>query len=267
MAIEVSNGVTRIAPTAWKWYVGAGVLALIALVLPDYGWAWGLGAIFLAVFGSGKLSYIQLDRQMLTIKYISGAKRYAWNEITDFRLMKIKSGLITAATMVSFTRVAQEGSLYAKAAKFLSGGTQSAPTYGIKPKTLLILMSAYQQNLIISDEIIAKILGKAKFTKAGAAAAQTQTFFEKPSQSVLHSARPKTSADSAGDMSAADLTMRRAVAERRANGNKGGLAKTVPKAGFAKAKPAAPSRPSFGKASARSSLVQDSHSRRRRTGG
>ncbi len=267
MAIVVSNGTTRITPTAWKWYAGAGIQGLISLFMPEYGWAWALGAVAFAVFGSGKLTYLQLDRQKLTIRYVFGKKEFAWDTITDFRLMKVKSGFITAGTMVSFTKVSQEGSMYAKAAKFFSGGTQSASAMGIKPKTLLMLMSAYKQNLIVSDSIIAQILGKAKFTKGNSPGRQVAGSANAANVQSLPVA--KAASGAGGSMSAADMAMRRAIAERR--GGQVPETDSVPaprpaQSGFGKAKPAVKPRATFGKSKTSSPLIQDSASRRRRTG-
>ena len=206
MAIVVSNGTTRITPTAWKWYAGAGVVGLISLIMPEHGWAWALGAVASVVMGTGKLTYLQMDHQKLTVRYAFSKKEFAWDTITDFRLMKVKSGFITAGTMVSFTKVSQEGSMYAKAAKFFSGGTHSANAMGIKPKTLLMLMAAYKQNLIVSDAIIAQILGKAKFTKGNSLGTQVAGNANTANVQPLPAA--KAASGASGSMSAADLAMR-----------------------------------------------------------
>jgi len=271
MAIYISNGVTTIKPTAWKWYAGAGALALIAFVIPDYGWAWGLVALFLAAFGSGRLASLKLDRKGIYSKHMFGTKYYTWDAITDFRLMKVKSGLFTAATMVSFTKVSQQGSLYAKAAKFVSGGTHSLPAYGIKAKTLITLMTAYQQGLIISDEIVAKVLGKAKFTKVPASperhAANVSDISPQKSKRQYSSAM--------GDMSAADRAMREAAAQYKKTGRSPAPQKTAPqkatpqptRAKFGPTPKGKQPKAVFGKAGdASSPLVQDSSARRRRIG-
>jgi len=269
MAIHVSNGVTTIKPTAWKWYTGAGALALIAFVMPDYGWAWGLVALFLAAFGSGHLARLKLDRKGIYSKHIFGTKYYAWDEITDFRLMKVKSGLLTAATMVSFTKVSQQGSLYAKAAKFVSGGTHSLPAYGIKAKTLITLMMAYQQGLIISDEIIGKVLGKAKFTKSPA----TQAVHAANVSNIAPEKQSQPRSTNKGDMNAADRAMRQAAAKYKKTGHSPASPKPTsskktpqpPRAKFGAAQRGKQAQAVFGKASGVSSpLVQDSGARRRR---
>jgi len=233
------------------------------LLIPGFGIPL---AICFGFVGAGKVQKLVLDQNGITSRNWWSKKYYRWNEIDDFKLYKLKSGFITAATMVSFTPINKEGKVWTKVAKALSGGTHSIPALGIPAKTLATLMYAYKQGLIVNDEIIAKVLGKTKFTKgeamsapSGVPAGQTERASPgKPARVSLGA--PK------GDMSAVDLAMRRAAAER--GGSHSQVANPVPapaaKPAFGKAKSMAQPRATFGKSPSATPLVQDSSARRRR---
>jgi len=145
MAISTQNVVTTLRPTAWKWFLGAAVM--FALVPP-------FGLIIAVVFiltGAGILQRISLSPEAITVRNWGSNKVYAWSDIDDFRVHKVKSGLITAANMVSFTHVSKQDSMIGKASKFLVGGTHSIPAIGMKAPKLVHLMQAYKQGFVPRD--------------------------------------------------------------------------------------------------------------------
>lgn len=145
MAVKTENGVTTLTPTAWKWFSGAAVSLFF---VPGFGL---ILAVFFALTGAGVLQRLSLTRDGITIRNWFSTKSYRWEDIGDFRTRKIKSGLITAANMVSFTHANKEGTAMGKAAKFLAGGTHSIPAVGIPPKRLALLMQAYKAGHVPVD--------------------------------------------------------------------------------------------------------------------
>ena len=145
MAVKTENGVTTLTPTAWKWFLGG---VAIIFMLPGFGLLIG-GTFFLV--GAGVLQRLELSKEGIKIRNWFSNKVYRWEEITDFRVYKVKSGLITAANMVSFTHVNKEGTMMGKAAKFLAGGTHSIPAVGMKAPKLIQLMQAYKLGYVPAD--------------------------------------------------------------------------------------------------------------------
>ena len=138
MAVSTENGVTTLTPTAWKWFMGA---ALIFFLIPPFGL---LISIVFILMGAGVLQRLTLTKEELIVRNWFSTKSYTWSEIDDFRVYKVRSGLITAASMVSFSHANKQGTMIGKAAKFLVGGTHSVPALGMKPKSLIHLMQAYK---------------------------------------------------------------------------------------------------------------------------
>lgn len=145
MAIKTENGVTTLTPTGWKWFVGAAVSFFL---IPGFGM---LIAIFFVLTGAGVLRRVTLSKDGLKARSLFSNKTHAWTEIGDFRVYKVKSGLITAANMVSFTHVDKQGTMMGKAAKLLAGGTHSIPSLGMKPQKLIQLMQAYKMGYVPKD--------------------------------------------------------------------------------------------------------------------
>ena len=145
MAVKTENGVTTLTPTAWKWFAGA---AATLFFVPGFGF---FIAVFFALTGAGVLQRISLTHDGVTVRNYWSTKSYRWDDIGDFRTRKIKSGLITAANMVSFTHADKEGTAMGKAAKFLAGGTHSIPSVGMPAKRLALLMQAYKAGHIPAD--------------------------------------------------------------------------------------------------------------------
>lgn len=145
MAIKTENGVTTLTPTAWKWILGG---VAIVFMLPGFGLLIG-GIFFLA--GAGVLQRLELSQDGIKTRNWFSNKIYRWEDITDFRVHRIKSGLITAANMVSFTHVNKEGTMMGKAAKLLAGGTHSIPAVGMKAPKLIQLMQAYKLGYVPED--------------------------------------------------------------------------------------------------------------------
>lgn len=142
MAIKFEDGVTVLTPTAWKWYVGG---AVIFFLIPPFG---ALITLMFVLTGAGVLQRVSLSPEGLKVRNLFSTKTYAWHEIEDFRVRKIKSGLITAANMVSFTHANKQGTMMGKAAKLLAGGTHSIPALGVKPQKLVQLMQAYKGGFV-----------------------------------------------------------------------------------------------------------------------
>lgn len=145
MAIKTENGVTTLTPTGWKWFVGAAVSFFL---IPGIGM---LIALFFVLTGAGVLQRVTLSKDGLEVRNWFSNKTHAWSDIGDFRVYKVKSGLITAANMVSFTHVDQQGTMMGKAAKLLAGGTHSIPALGMKPQKLIHLMQAYKMGYVPKD--------------------------------------------------------------------------------------------------------------------
>lgn len=147
MAVKTENGVTTLTPTAWKWFAGAGASFLF---VPGFG---VLLALFFALMGAGVLQRLTLGHDGVTIRNGFSTKSYRWDDIGDFRTRKIKSGVITAANMVSFTHAKKEGTALGKAAKFLAGGTHSVPAVGMPAKRLALLMQAYKAGHVPANTV------------------------------------------------------------------------------------------------------------------
>lgn len=147
MAVKIENGVTTLTPTAWKWFAGAAALFFL---VPGFGF---ILAVFFALTGAGVLQRLALTHEGITVRNWWSEKSYRWDDIGDFRTRKIKSGVITAANMVSFTHANKEGTAMGKAAKFLSGGTHSIPAVGMPAQRLALLMQAYKAGHVPADTV------------------------------------------------------------------------------------------------------------------
>ncbi len=147
MSVRTIDGVTTLKPTAWKWFGGA--LAVFFLV-PGFGWM--LAGVF-ALMGMGNLQNLKLSPQGLRVRNWWSTKEYAWAEISDFRVYKVRSGLVTAANMISFTQAQKDGSMMGSAAKLLVGGTDTVPAVGMKADKLVQLMEAYKRGFVPSDTV------------------------------------------------------------------------------------------------------------------
>ena len=151
MGVTSSNGITTLKPTAWKWYAGGAVMFSL---VPGFGMLIGLAFILM---GAGVLQNVTLTKDGVKVRNWFSIKSYAWQEIDDFRVYKVRSGLITAASMVSFTHVDKQGSVMGKAAKFLVGGTHSIPAVGMPAKKLAQLMQAYKLGFVPKDSAAPEI--------------------------------------------------------------------------------------------------------------
>ena len=138
MAVQSEGGITTLTPTAWKWFVGAAVLFFL---IPPFG---VLISLVFILTGAGVMQRLTLSPEGLKVRNWWSTKTYAWREIDDFRVHKVKSGLFTAANMVSFSHVDKQDTMMGKAAKLLVGGTHSIPAVGMKPQKLVRLMQAYK---------------------------------------------------------------------------------------------------------------------------
>jgi len=145
MSVSTVNGVTTLKPTAWKWFTGA---AAVFFLVPGFGWI--VAGIF-ALMGAGVLQNLVLSPKGIKVRNWWSTKEYAWSEIDDFRIYKVRSGLANAASMVSFTRVGKEDSLMGKASKLLVGGTDTVPAVGMPAKKLVQVMEAYKRGFVPKD--------------------------------------------------------------------------------------------------------------------
>lgn len=151
MSVTSSKGVTSLKPTAWKWYAGGAVMFFL---VPGFGMLIGLAFVLM---GAGVLQNVVLNKDGIKVRNWFSTKSYAWHEIDDFRVYKVRSGLITAASMVSFTHVDKQGRVMGKAAKFLVGGTHSIPAVGMPAKKLAQLMQAYKLGFVPKDSAAPEI--------------------------------------------------------------------------------------------------------------
>ena len=151
MAVTTSNGVTTLKPTAWKWFAGAGGLFFL---VPGFG---ALIALIFVLMGAGVLQNVTLSKDGVKVRNWFSAKSYAWDEIDDFRVYKVRSGLINAASMVSFTHALNEGSVIGRATKFLVGRTHSIPAIGMPAQKLAQLMQAYKLGFAPKDSVASGI--------------------------------------------------------------------------------------------------------------
>ena len=147
MSVTTKDGVTTLKPTAWKWF---GAALAVFFLIPGFGW---ILAGVLALMGAGVLQSLTLSPHGIKVRNYGSTKDYAWSDISDFRIYKVRSGLITAANMVSFTHAQKDGSMMGKAAKLLVGGTHSIPAVGMKPQKLIQLMQAYKLGYIPEDSL------------------------------------------------------------------------------------------------------------------
>ncbi len=138
MAVQSEGGITTLTPTAWKWFVGAAVLFFL---VPPFG---VLISLIFILTGAGVMQRLTLSPEGLKVRNWWSTKTHAWREIDDFRVHKVKSGLFTAANMVSFSQADKKDTMMGKAAKLLVGGTHSIPAVGMTPQKLVRLMQAYK---------------------------------------------------------------------------------------------------------------------------
>jgi|GEM_PF-2222491 len=148
MAVTTKDGVTVLKPTAWKWFAGAFA---VFFFVPGFGWM--IAGVFV-LMGAGVLQNLTLTPQGLKVRNWFSTKEYAWADISDFRIYKVRSGLITAANMVSFTQAKKDGSVMGNAAKFLVGGTDTIPAVGMPAKKLIQVMEAYKRGFIPEDSAV-----------------------------------------------------------------------------------------------------------------
>ncbi|MEM7458383.1 MAG: hypothetical protein AAF331_02865 [Pseudomonadota bacterium] len=147
MSVTTKDGVTTLKPTAWRWFGGA---AAVFFLVPGFGWM--IAGVF-ALMGAGVLQNLVLSPEGIKVRNWWSTKEYAWRDIDDFRIYKVRSGLITAANMVSFTQAQKDGSMMGNAAKFLVGGTDTIPAVGMPAKKLVQVMEAYKRGFIPADSV------------------------------------------------------------------------------------------------------------------
>ncbi|MEM7330407.1 MAG: hypothetical protein AAF437_16820 [Pseudomonadota bacterium] len=145
MSVTTKDGVTTLKPTAWKWF---GAALAVFFLIPGFGW---ILAGVLALMGAGVLQSLILSPHGIKVRNYGSTKDYAWSDISDFRIYKVRSGLITAANMVSFTHAHKDGSMMGNAAKLLVGGTDTIPAVGMPAKKLVQVMEAYKRGFIPAD--------------------------------------------------------------------------------------------------------------------
>ncbi len=152
--IETKNDTTIIRPTPAKWYTGAAILLLLGLILPSVGWICLLFALTCAGLGSGKMGRLELSPQGIKTQNLWKIRTYAWNEVDDFKIATIRTGLFSSRKMLAFSRKDKKDTLYGKASTFFGGGTESVPIIGIKPDELMTSIGGYlARNTIFGDHI------------------------------------------------------------------------------------------------------------------
>ncbi len=144
MAVVTRNRVTTITPTAWRWYAGAGAILLLS------AWTDMLSIMHLAVaagiaaMGTGMVYRMVLDPEGFSYTFGLGNKRFSWAKVADFRVNTMRYGLFSVMQQVAFTDLDKAESLGGKLAKFVSGGTNTMPVFGMEASKLIRLMHDYQ---------------------------------------------------------------------------------------------------------------------------
>lgn len=151
MAVKSENGVTTLSPGSTRWWLGA----LCIFLIPGFGIFAIIGLIYL-VINAGFFQRLRLTPNGLIHSNWSSTKHYAWADISDFRVQKIRTGILSSSSMVTFTHNMSDNSFVGKTARFLSGGTHSVPTFGMKPAQLVLLMQAYKSGHVPSDTVTQK---------------------------------------------------------------------------------------------------------------
>lgn len=151
MAVKSENGVTTLSPSPIRWLLSGLCLYLI----PGFG-PFAIIALIYLVLNSGFFQQLKLTPHGLIHSRWNSKKHYAWSDMSDFRVQKIRTGIISSSSMVTFTHKLSDDSLLGKTAKYLSGGTHSVPTFGMKPAQLVLLMQAYQMGHVPSNTVTKK---------------------------------------------------------------------------------------------------------------
>lgn len=143
-------------PSKGKWlallssslvFVALGIfLALDGQIM---GWFAGgffaLGLPLSVIQLRGTSSWLKLgaegfEQSMLGRKMASG-----WEDVSDFRIWKMKRGLFTVHTGVSFDRAEDAGKRLASVNQAIAGGSAAlGDTYGMKAEELADLMNAFR---------------------------------------------------------------------------------------------------------------------------
>lgn len=190
MAVTTQAGVTTLTPTAWKWYVGAGLMGSLWLPISSMpgaelnAYLALIVAVFLALHGRGTFSYLKLTPDGFEYRTFLTHKHYRWSEVTDFKLRTVRTSLFTSIKLIAFSRVDKAGSMYGKFSKLVAGGTESMPVIGMPGKKLGTLMMAYQ-NGFVPDDTAATVPGATAPASTGSPARPAvpqapQTAYVKP---------------------------------------------------------------------------------------
>ncbi|MEM6555683.1 MAG: hypothetical protein AAF642_07410 [Pseudomonadota bacterium] len=151
MAVKSVNGVTTLSPSSMRWLLGA----IFVFLIPGFG-IFAIIALVYLVLNAGFFQRLRLTPNGLIHSKWSSTKHYAWSDISDFRVQKIRTGILSSSSMVTFTHDVADDSFLGTTAKFLSGGTHSVPTFGMKPAQLVLLMQAYKAGHVPSDTVTQK---------------------------------------------------------------------------------------------------------------
>ncbi|MEO1323694.1 MAG: hypothetical protein AAFV59_11870 [Pseudomonadota bacterium] len=151
MAIKSENGVTTLSPGSMRWFLSG----LCIFLIPGFG-PFAIIALIYLLVTSGFFQRLKLTPQGLVHSKWSSTHQYAWSDISDFRVQKIRTGIFSSSSMVTFTHQGADENLLGKTAKFLSGGTHSVPSFGMKPAQLILLMQAYQLGHVPSNTVTKK---------------------------------------------------------------------------------------------------------------
>ncbi|MEL7285236.1 MAG: hypothetical protein AAGJ68_12010, partial [Pseudomonadota bacterium] len=142
---------TTLSPSPIRWLLSG----LCFFLIPGFG-PFAIIALIYLLLNSGFFQQLKLTPHGLIHSRWTSKKHYAWTDISDFRVQKIRTGIISSSSMVTFTHKMSDESLLGKTAKFLSGGTHSVPSFGMKPAQLILLMQAYQLGHVPSDTVTKK---------------------------------------------------------------------------------------------------------------
>lgn len=148
-------------PSKAKWLgivaLAAGFVAIAVFVMKDapthlralVGGFFGLGIPVgvLQIFGKG--SWLRLDEDGFEYAQFGRKYAFAWQDVSEFGVWKMKQGFLTTSSHVGFSTEADNAKTLGKVNTALVGATGTLPdTYGKSAKELAGLMNAYRNRAL-----------------------------------------------------------------------------------------------------------------------
>ena len=72
-------------------------------------------------------------------------RQYEWNDVEDFGVRVIRSGILVTNRMITFSRKDKKKTLLGKASRLLAGGTEVMPAIGNFKKLMMVMQSLHRQ--------------------------------------------------------------------------------------------------------------------------